>query len=138
MELLGGAILVILLVVSMRYGLKHGVLIVLPSMIACIAGLAVTVVIGSNLNLFNLLALILIVGIGIDYTLFFAEKTRSASTLLAISLSAATTLLSFGLLALSNTHAIHSFGLTVLCGIFIAWLLAPLAIKPHSLEKENL
>ncbi len=138
LELLGGAILVILLVVSMRYGLKHGVLIVLPSMIACIAGLAVTVVIGSNLNLFNLLALILIVGIGIDYTLFFAEKTRSASTLLAISLSAATTLLSFGLLALSNTHAIHSFGLTVLCGIFIAWLLAPLAIKPHSLEKENL
>ncbi|MEZ9233688.1 MMPL family transporter, partial [Vibrio amylolyticus] len=93
------------------------------------AGLAVTVMFGSTLNLFNLLALILIIGIGIDYTLFFSEHNQSHSTLLAITLSALTTLLSFGLLALSNTHAIHSFGITVLAGIFVAWLLAPIAIK---------
>ncbi|GAL02455.1 membrane protein [Photobacterium aphoticum] len=36
-------------------------------------------------------------------------------------------MLSFGLLALSSTQAIHSFGLTVLTGILTAWLLAPLA-----------
>lgn len=128
MELIGAALLVIFSLLSWRYGVRHSVRIVLPCLIACLAGLAVSVFTGSTLNLFNLLALVLVIGIGIDYTLFFAEQQASHSTLLAVTLSAITTLLSFGLLALSATHAIHSFGLTVLSGIFIAWLLAPMAI----------
>ncbi|WP_040890784.1 MMPL family transporter [Vibrio ezurae] len=127
-ELLLAALSVIALILVKRYGFRHTVKILLPSVIACLAGLAAALTISASLNLFNLLALILIIGIGIDYTLFFAEKSRSPSTLLAITLSAMTTLLSFGLLSLSQTHAIHSFGITVLCGIFVAWLLSPLAI----------
>lgn len=135
MELLVLALSVIAALLFKRYGLRHGCLILLPSVIACVAGLATASALGSTLNLFNLLALILIIGIGIDYTLFFAEKARSHSTLLAITLSAMTTLLSFGLLALSQTHAIHSFGITVLSGIFVAWLLSPLAINSR-MEKS--
>ncbi|NAX20286.1 MMPL family transporter [Vibrio sp. V39_P1S14PM300] len=134
MELLIAAVAVIALLLLKRYGWTHTIQILLPCLIACLAGLAVTTLSGSALNLFNLLALILIVGIGIDYTLFFAEQSRSHATLLAITLSAVTTLLSFGLLALSQTHAIHSFGITVLSGIFVAWLLSPLAIRAN---KEN-
>lgn len=125
-----GAIFLLLLP---RYKIKQAFLIVLPPFIAGCAGLAVTVLTGVPLNLFNLLALMLILGIGIDYTLFFAEQNKQAdnshkeSTLLAISLSALTTILSFGLLALSETQAIHSFGITVLTGIIVAWLLAPLS-----------
>ncbi|EEX94540.1 transporter [Vibrio orientalis CIP 102891 = ATCC 33934] len=129
MELIAVALLVISGVLTKRYGFTHAITILIPSLIACVAGLSAASAIGSTLNLFNLLALILIIGIGIDYTLFFAEKARSPSTLLAITLSAMTTLLSFGLLSLSETHAIHSFGITVLSGIFVAWLLSPLAIK---------
>ncbi|MDC5705458.1 MMPL family transporter [Vibrio europaeus] len=129
MELLIAALAVIALLLVKRYGFKHSIKILVPSLIACVAGLATASAVGSTLNLFNLLALILIIGIGIDYTLFFAEKARSQSTLLAITLSAMTTLLSFGLLSLSQTHAIHSFGITVLSGIFVAWLLSPLAIE---------
>ncbi|MGV2986796.1 MMPL family transporter [Vibrio sp. E150_011] len=128
MELLAIATLAIAIVLIWRYGIQHSARILLPSLIACLAGLAVTGMTGSELNLFNLLALVLIIGIGIDYTLFFAEQQRCQSTLLAITLSAITTLLSFGLLSLSDTHAIHSFGLTVLTGIFVAWLLSPMAI----------
>ncbi|MGF1754610.1 hypothetical protein L4C33_13545, partial [Vibrio makurazakiensis] len=126
-ELLCIALVAIFVVLAIRYGWKHSVKMILPSLIAGIAALAVTTLLGSSLNLFNLLGLILILGIGIDYTLFFSEQKQSHSTLLAITLSALTTLLSFGLLALSQTHAIHSFGLTVLTGIFVAWLLAPIA-----------
>lgn len=129
LELLVIALAVISGLLVKRYGLKHAVLILIPSLIACLVGIATAAMLGSTLNLFNLLALILIIGIGIDYTLFFAEKARSPSTLLAITLSALTTLLSFGLLSLSQTHAIHSFGITVLSGIFVAWLLSPLAIN---------
>ena len=128
-ELLIIALAVILAVLSVRYGLKHSVLMVTPSLIAGVSGLAITALLGSSLNLFNLLGLILILGIGIDYTLFFAEQKKSQSTLLAITLSCLTTLLSFGLLSLSNTHAIHSFGTTVLTGIFVAWLLSPMALQ---------
>lgn len=128
MELLVAAMAVIFALLCWRYGFRHSLTMMLPCVIACIAGLAVSVVTGSSLNLFSLLALVLVIGIGIDYTLFFAEQQGSHSTLLAVTLSAITTLLSFGLLALSATHAIHSFGLTVLSGIFVAWLLAPMAI----------
>ncbi|MBT0088374.1 MMPL family transporter [Vibrio alginolyticus] len=129
MELLAAASAVIFLVLIKRYGLQHSCRVLLPSLIACASGLATAVAMGTTLNLFNLLGLVLILGIGIDYTLFFAEKARSVSTLLAITLSAMTTVLSFGLLSLSQTHAIHSFGITVLSGIFVAWLLSPIAIK---------
>ncbi|EPO0011901.1 MMPL family transporter [Vibrio alginolyticus] len=129
MELLAAASAVIFLVLIKRYGLQYSCRVLLPSLIACACGLATAVAMGTTLNLFNLLGLVLILGIGIDYTLFFAEKARSVSTLLAITLSAMTTVLSFGLLSLSQTHAIHSFGITVLSGIFVAWLLSPIAIK---------
>ncbi|MDK9760173.1 hypothetical protein KIV40_34025, partial [Vibrio sp. D173a] len=129
LELLLVALAVIGLVLGWRYGPQRAIIMLLPSVIAGAAGLGVTVLVGSSINLFNLLGLILILGIGIDYTLFFAEQKKSLGTLLAISLSGITTLLSFGLLSLSQTHAIHSFGITVLTGIFIAWLLAPMAIE---------
>jgi len=136
-ELLSLALAAIYLVLAWRYGWKHSFKMILPSCIAGIAALSITVLTGSSLNLFNLLGLILILGIGIDYTLFFTEQKQSYSTLLAITLSAMTTLLSFGLLALSQTHAIHSFGITVLTGIFVAWLLAPLAMKAPPLDNAK-
>lgn len=143
-ELLLMAYAAIFLLLLPRYKVKQAFLIVLPPFIAGCAGLAVTVLTGVPLNLFNLLALMLILGIGIDYTLFFAEQNKQAdnshkeSTLLAISLSALTTILSFGLLALSETQAIHSFGITVLTGIIVAWLLAPLSqLTPSHLRNKR-
>jgi predicted exporter len=127
-ELLALALVVIWLVLGWRFSFKQSCKMVAPSIIAAICALAVTVATGTAINLFNLLALALILGIGIDYTLFFAQPRQHKSTLLAVTLSAITTTLSFGLLALSNTHAIHSFGITVLTGIFVTWLLSPMAM----------
>ncbi|MGI2259712.1 MMPL family transporter [Shewanella sp. GXUN23E] len=142
-ELLLLAFGLIFALLALRFGARRSLWIMLPTLVAAIAGLAVTNLTGLPLNLFNLLAVILILGIGIDYSLFFAEQGRRRehdslsrqSTLLAISLSAATTLLSFGLLALSNTMAIHSFGITVLTGIIVAWFLAPISMEKMSMEK---
>ncbi|WP_019616229.1 MMPL family transporter [Psychromonas ossibalaenae] len=131
-KLLIGAYLLITVLMIWRYGLKLGFLVISPPVIAACVGLAVTSVSGIPITIFNLLAVILILGIGIDYTLFFAEQKKmieAKNTLLAITLSALTTVLSFGLLALSETQAIHGFGITVLTGIIVAWLLAPLAMS---------
>jgi predicted exporter len=74
------------------------------------------------------MALLLVLGIGVDYALFFRETgSENPATLLAIALSSLTTLLAFGLLSLSATTAVHAFGLTILVGILVAFLLSPMA-----------
>ena len=89
------------------------------------------------LTLFNTLALILILGLAMDYVLFFAEtKSGYQSTMLATSLSAIATMMSFGLLVLSNTPVLHHFGLTVLIGVGSAFLLTPLAALKKDFKKE--
>jgi predicted exporter len=83
---------------------------------------------GVAINLFHVLALLLVLGVGIDYSIFFAEsRTHRDSTMLAIVLSTITTLLSFGLLSLSETAAIRSFGIVVSLGMVCALLFSPLA-----------
>lgn len=136
-EVLLVAYLIISFLLVWRYGIKLAFFVITPPFIAGLVALAITIVFSIPITIFNLLALLLVLGIGIDYTLFFAEQrnsTESRNTFLAITLSAITTVLSFGLLALSETQAIHSFGVTVLAGIIVAWLLAPLAMKKQEAE----
>lgn len=75
-------------------------------------------------NLFTVLALLLVLGVGIDYGIYMQEEDRNNDTWIGISLSALTTLFSFGLLALSQTPALFSLGLTMLFGVSLAWLLS--------------
>ncbi len=130
---LGGAYTFILLGLALRYGLRRAAVLLIPPVLAGTLALTLISMSGNSLNLFNLLALILVLGIGIDFTLFLAEARGDLhSTMFAITLSALTTMLSFGLLSLSSTYAVHSFGLTVLIGIAIAYLLSPLAISERT------
>jgi predicted exporter len=80
------------------------------------------------ISLFNIMALLLILGIGVDYGIFFREAGEmSTPTLLAVAMSTMTTVLAFGLLAVSATAAVHAFGITLLIGITAAFFLSPLA-----------
>lgn len=118
----------VLLILIFRYGLVGGFLVMAPPAIAAIATLGVLGIAGQPISLFNVMALLLVLGIGVDYSLFFRETgVDNPTTLLAIALSSMTTLLAFGLLAFSATTAIHAFGLTVLLGIFAAFLLSPMS-----------
>lgn len=123
------SVFIIYLLLWFRFNYKRAFIIILPTLIAIVFSLGSASLLGLQLNLFTLLAQLLILGIGIDYSLFFAEGRHNITTFIAITLSAITTILSFGLLALSNTNAVHSFGMTLFLGIVIAWLLAPMAIK---------
>ena len=85
------------------------------------------------LTLFNLMGLMLLLGIGVNYSIFLREGGISAAaTLAGVALSAGTTLLSFGLLAFSSMPALSGFGMTLLVGITIAVLLAPLGYSNRS------
>lgn len=81
-----------------------------------------------NFNFFAIVGVILTLGIGIDYALFFREGGRkNLVTALAIMLSATTTLISFGSLALSAFTPVATFGFAVLLGISCCFLFSPLS-----------
>jgi predicted exporter len=121
---------VIYFLLLLRYGVRRASIIMLAPVAAAALTIAILALIGEALNIFHSLALLLVLGIGIDYTLFLEEgSAHSHATMLAIVLSAMTTILSFGLLALSQTAAIHAFGVTVLIGITGALVFSPLVIE---------
>jgi len=112
-----------------RYGLRGSGQVLLPPLLAVLLAPALRALIGGAFSFFDAMALVLVLSIGVDYAVFCAETTkdRKAVTMLAVMLAACTALLSFGLLALSGVHAVQSFGSTMLLGIFLAFLLAPMA-----------
>ncbi|CAM2010960.1 MMPL family transporter [Acanthopleuribacter pedis] len=127
--------LLIYLLLWFRYGLHRATLILTPPVLAALSVLLFFALSGKPLNLFGLLALLLVLGIGVDYALFFAETgrdRRGEATFMAICLSACTTILSFGLLALSQTPVLHLFGLTVWLGITVALVLSPVAGRKNA------
>ncbi|MBS6436931.1 MAG: MMPL family transporter [Pantoea sp.] len=136
--LLALALLLIALSYVLRLGVKAGLRSVLPSALSLAAALATLGWIGASLNLFALLALILVLGIGINYTLFFSNPDGTPLTsLLAVSLAMITTLLTLGMLVFSSTSAISSFGVVLCSGIFSAFLLSPLALRPSKSRKRK-
>ena len=101
--------------------------IVAPTAIASLATLALLGSVGAGLQLFHVLALMLLLGIGIDYGIFLQEhfSHRDAIAWVSVALSAINTLLSFGLLSLSKTPALQAFGLTMLIGTVALCLIVP-------------
>jgi predicted exporter len=97
----------------------------LPTAVASIAAVAVQGWLGEPFQLTNILALLLLLGIGVDYGIFLLEHDGDGSAWLAVVLGAASTWLSFGLLALSSTPALHAFGLTLMVGVAVVWLGSP-------------
>jgi predicted exporter len=130
---LAGALLSVLLLMMARYRPLGGIVVTLPVLLAVGVTLAVFGYAGVPLNLFNWLALMLVLGVGANYAVFLREGAARADANLGavwtgVLLSAATTLLSFGLLAMSAMPALRSFGATLALGIAVSVLLAPVGM----------
>ena len=97
----------------------------LPTALAALLGVSLLGWFGVPLQLFGVLAQLLLLGMGVDYGIFLLEHRGDGASWLAVCLGAASTLLAFGLLSLSATPALHGFGLTLLFGIGLVWLLSP-------------
>lgn len=139
--LLTGLLCVALAVIAcgamIRLGWRQGLISLVPSVLSLSCGLAALAVVGHSVNLFSLLALVLVLGIGINYTLFFSNPRGTPLTsMLAITLAMMTTLLTLGMLVFSATQAISSFGIVLVSGIFTAFLLAPLAMPVKNERKR--
>ncbi len=120
------AIVLLSVILALRYRQKAWRAL-LPSIGAIIITLALISAAGTAITLFHLLGLLLVIGIGLDAGIFSAEHQDSQGAWLASSLSCLTSLLAFGLLALSSTPALSILGTTCLFGLICTWLLVPFA-----------
>ena len=127
------AFCLVLLGFSGKFGWRGGLAIMSIPAVSVLASLAMLGWFNQLFSLFNLFALLLVLGIGVDYAVFFfLAGDKRVSTSLAVTLSALTTLLAFGLLAVSSTEIVHAFGFTVAVGIVTAMLTAPLVGRLNS------
>lgn len=125
--MISGALLLIFLLFCVSRGLRDALLCSGPVLCAATCALALPGLF-YTLNFFNLLALIPVLGMGINYTLFFANpKGQSSTAALSATLAMLTSLLTLGILVFSHTAAIAAFGLSLSCGLTAALLLSPLA-----------
>jgi predicted exporter len=76
-----------------------------------------------KVNIFNVAASVLVIGLSIDYGVFMAHK-KSRSTDLSVITSAITTVGGFGALALAHHPAMFSLGITVVLGIIPSMICA--------------
>ena len=112
-----------------RHGWRRGLRVMVPPLIAVALAVPLRAAGGAAFSFFDAMALVLVLSIGVDYAVFRAESDgeRQPITMLAVILAAGTALMSFGLLAMSGAAAVHDFGATMLVGILLALLFAPLA-----------
>ncbi|NLL11869.1 MAG: hypothetical protein GX267_00550 [Fibrobacter sp.] len=119
---------VFLIILIIRYGFKKSLSMFTPSVMSLFLTISVLSLFSIEVNIMHILAMILVLALGIDYSVFQAESIENPSvTCISIVLSSATTIISFGMLALSMIPALKSIGLTIFIGISTTLLLSPLA-----------
>ncbi|WP_448549448.1 MMPL family transporter [Thalassotalea fusca] len=112
-------------------------------MVKCMSIIGITVLfslsfsflVQGSLNIFNVLALLLILALSIDYLIFYRKRQLAPMNVIAITLSALSSIFVFGLLVFSQTPAIFGFGLSVMIGLVSIYFTAPL-ITSKDYEKR--
>lgn len=124
-----GSALVLLLLVLRYRDLRRSLAAFLPSALSAAVTVAVLALLGRQLDLVALAGLLMVVSMGVDYGVFLvdAHETEQEPTtaLLSIFFAATTSVLGFGLLALSAHPMLSLIGTTAFVGMTLCALLAP-------------
>jgi predicted exporter len=125
--LIGAGAIALLLLVSLRSP-RRAVEVLLPLAAAVVVSCALLSLGGRQLNIFHLVGLLLVVGVGSNYTLFFERETFGRTdpqrTLVSLTLCNASTVIGFGLLSLARAPVLGAIGTTVALGALLSLLFA--------------
>ncbi len=93
---------------------------------------------GESLSLFHVATFLLVIGLGLDYSLFFNRQEGTgierAKTVFGLLVCSATTILVFGLLAFSKIPVLHAIGMTAACGSFCCLLFSGLMAQREATD----
>ena len=124
-----GAYLLIFLVVFIFLYKKQAFVIIAIQIFCLLLNLGMHGLFGIPVNIFSILALILSLGISMDFFIFFSHNAEiKGITFIAVFLSMLTTILSFGTLSLSSFIPVRSFALSLFIGIVYAFAFAPIVM----------
>jgi predicted exporter len=121
---LGMGAIVLVLALGLRRA-RPVLQVVLPVALGLLLTAAVLQLAGQRLTVFHLIAMLLVMGIGLNYSLFLDRPEEDPSarrrTLFALLVTCATTVLAFGTLAWSSNPVLHAIGFTVTAGALMAF-----------------
>lgn len=118
------ALAVCALMVLLLYRRWRALIVLAAPAIGVLAGIALPSALGMPVSFFSVAALFVVIGAGIDHSVFLfeASETDGQAKELVVFLAALTTILSMGLLGLSATYPVASFGMVVAAGVTAAYL----------------
>ncbi|WP_418319445.1 MMPL family transporter [Piscinibacter sakaiensis] len=130
---LGACGVVVLLALQLRSARRLG-RVCGPLALAVLLTLGGLALLDVELGVLHLVGLLLVIAVGSNYGLFFdqlrSEGRADADTLASLLLANLTTVLSFGLIALSEIPALSAIGRVVAPGALLALLLAAVMSRP--------
>lgn len=133
LKLLAPIFLLLFVFISCIYKPKNALKIITPSIIASIFSIGLVAITGQEINLFHILAIFLIIGFGLDYSVFRASCIKSSSD--AVLLSCMTTIFSFLLLSFTGFKLIRSLGFILFAGLVVSYLSSLLFDYKEELSK---
>jgi predicted exporter len=122
MSAAGFAVIVLLLLAALRSP-RRVALVMAPFVASVLCVAAWHILAGTRLTIFHLVGLLLVAAIGSNYSLFFdrlagRDAADAERTLASLALANVTTVMGFGVLALSTIPVLHAIGSTVALGTF--------------------
>jgi predicted exporter len=124
------------LLLCLRRGVSLSTHIGAYLVIALSCSLLVAQLVQGSVNLFNLVAALLVLALALDYAVFITSRVERQDVVKAVALSALTTCLAFGLLSFSFTPVIAAFGISVFAGVAAALLATPLLAAQRRKREE--
>lgn len=143
LELVAAGLLAVFVMVLARYRAPRKALAaVAPAVLAAFSALSILSLCGVRLDLFHALGVLLVLSMGEDYGVFLVESEGTeglAATVLGIVVACASTVISFGLLAMSTIPALRSLGQIVSLGVLLSMLFAPagLTLLPRATRVDR-
>ena len=123
------------LLLAKIYDKKSGLKILLPSICAVILLFGFLGLFGCSINLFHLLAIFLIIGFGLDYSVFRFTNPEKAGD--SVFLSCITTVFSFALLAFAGFKLISSLGTVLSLGLLSSYIFSLKLIEKDIKKDKN-
>ena len=130
-----GFIAIVVLLLMVLRSVQTTFLVILPLACAMLFVTAFLHLLGSQLNLLNIIGLLLVFAVGSNYALFFSSS-QSNMTLASLLLATTTTVIGYGVLIFSQIPILQTIGITVGSGVFLALVFSAL-MAPGSLKKDS-
>jgi predicted exporter len=127
-----GCLLVLVLLLVRYRSWRPAAAAFLPSALVALLVPSLLAMMGVSLNLLHAVSLMMVMGMGVDYGIFLVDgmlaRESAGAITLSLLLSCLTTVMVFGVLALSSNPALAAIGWTTGLGVSLSFILAPVAL----------